>query len=366
MNAAPPRALLVTAEPEGLVSGNNTTIERFERRLRARGLEVLLARLPSLDGAALLDLARRFRPEVVHALHARHAGPAAVAVSRALSVPLVVTSGGTDLDQDAFDAARLGIVRDVLAHARVLLVTHPAAERTARELGLGLRVLRIPKGAEPAPPRPVPDPARFGVEPDDVLFVLPAGVRPVKNNRFPIEPLARLRAEGVRVRLLFAGPARDEAYAAALRSDLERHPFASWPGTFGGADREVLYATADVLLNVSHSEGGANAILEAMVRGCTILGGSIPGNEVFLRAEEDRPEAGLLYRADPTADPRVRRHDADDFLRHARALALSPVRRAALSAAARERARVFHDPDAEVDGILLGYRLALSPPAGGA
>ena len=361
MSLALPRAVLVTAEPAGLVSGNNTTIERFERRLRARGLDVLLLRLPLLGaGAGLLDAARAFHPEVVHALHARHAGPAAASVSRALSVPLVVTSGGTDLDQDAFDPARLAIVREVLTHARVLLVTHPAAERTATALGLPLRVLRIPKGAEPPPPRPAPDRGRFGVGPDELLFVLPAGVRPVKNNRFPIEPLARLRAEGLPVRLLFAGPARDEAYAAALRADLEAHPFASWPGTYLGADREVLYATTDVLLNVSHSEGGANAILEAMVRGCTILGGSIPGNEVFLRADGDRPEAGLLYRAEPTDDPRLRRHDPDDFLRLARELALSPARRATLSAAARERARVFHDPDAEVDGILVGYRLALA------
>lgn len=365
MSLALPRVLLVTAEPGGLVSGNNTTIERFERRLGARGLDVLLARLPSLDGGRrLVDEARRFAPEVVHALHARHAGPAAVLASRELSVPLVVTSGGTDLDQDAFDPARRAVVREVLAHARVLLVTHPAAQRTAVGLGLPLHVLRIPKGAEPPPPRPPPDPARFGVGPDELLFVLPAGVRPVKNNRFPIEPLARLHAEGLPVRLLFAGPARDEAYAAALRADLTRHPFATWPGTFVGEDREVLYASADVLLNVSHSEGGANAILEAMVRGCTILGGSIPGNEVFLRPDGVRPEAGLLYRAEATDDPRIRRHDPDDFLRLARELALSPVRRAALSVAARERARVFHDPDDEVDGILLGYRLAMDSPVG--
>lgn len=360
MSVALPRALLVTAEPEGLVSGNNTTIERFERRLRARGLEVLLARLPSLGtGAGLLDVARRFAPEVVHALHARHAGPAAAAVSRGLGAPLVVTSGGTDIDQDAYDPARLAIVRDVLSHARVLLVTHPAAERTATGLGLPLSVLRIPKGAEPPPPRPPPDPARFGVEDDEILFVLPAGVRPVKNNRFPIGPLARLHAEGLPVRLLYAGPVRDGTYAAELRADLEKHPFATWPGTFVGHEREVLYASADVLLNVSHSEGGANAILEAMARGCAILGGSIPGNEVFLRADGRRPEAGLLYRAEPTDDPRIRRHDPDDFRHLARELALSPVRRATLSVAARERARVFHAPDDEVDGILTGYRAAM-------
>lgn len=56
MSGARPRVLLVTAEPEGLVSGNNTTIERFERRLRAAGLGATLLRIPSFpDEGARLD-----------------------------------------------------------------------------------------------------------------------------------------------------------------------------------------------------------------------------------------------------------------------------------------------------------------------
>jgi len=359
VTAVAARALLVTAEPPGIVSGNNTTIERFERRLRARGLDVLLLRLPATpDPEARLRAARAFRPDVVHALHARHAGPEAVVLARALHRPLVVTSGGTDLDQDAFDPVRGAVVTATLAAARVLLVTHPAAEATARALGLAVVVLRVRKGAEPPPPAPAPDPAWFGARPGEVLFVLPAGVRPVKNNRFPLAPLARLRAEGVPVRLLLAGPTRDEAYAAALRADLRDAPFAAWPGTFVGDDRERLYASADVVLNVSHSEGGANAVLEAMVRGSCLLASSIPGNEVFLEATATAPEAGRVYAAAPTDDPGRRRHDPDDFLRHARALATSPALRASLAAAARARAVAEHDPDAEVDGILAGYRLA--------
>ena len=357
MSGARPRVLLVTAEPEGLVSGNNTTIERFERRLRAAGLGATLLRIPSFpDEGPRLAAARAARPDVVHALHARHAGPEAVALARALDRPLVVTSGGTDLDQDVHDPARGAIVRATLAAARVLLVTHPAAEATARAMGLPLLVRRVPKGAEPPPPAPPPDKARFGARADEVLFVLPAGVRPVKHNRFPVAPLARLRAEGVPVRLLFAGPARDDAYAAALRADLASAPWATWPGTFTGPDREVLYASADVVLNVSHSEGGANAVLEAMVRGACLLASSIPGNTVFLEATATAPEAGAVYRAAPTADPGRRDHDPDDFLRLARELAGSPARRAALAAAARARAVAEHDPAAEVEGILAGYR----------
>ena len=59
-----------------------------------------------------------------------------------------------------------------------------------------------------------------------------------------------------------------------------------------GADRELLYASADVVLNVSHSEGGANAVLEAMVRGACLLASSIPGNTVFLTPTATAPEAG--------------------------------------------------------------------------
>ncbi len=360
-----PRVALVCAEPSGVVSGNNTSIDRFDRRLRARGLDVRLFRLPDLGGAdgvaGLVRAVHAFAPEVVHCLHARHAGPAAAAAAEALGVPLVVTSGGTDIDQDTFDPSRAGVVQRTLAKAKALLVTHPAAYARALELNLPLKVLRVTKGAEPPPPAPPRDPERFGARADEVLFVLPAGVRPVKNNRFPLEPLARLREEGLPVRLLYAGPARDAEYSAALRRDLAGRPFASWPGTFLGAEREALYATADVVLNVSHSEGGANAILEAMIRRCCVLGSSIPGNVLFLAPSDGLPEAGRIYRADETDDPRVRRHDAEDFLRRARELAASPDLRRRLADAARERAVRWHDPSEEVEGILAAYRAVLGP-----
>ncbi|HVG94386.1 MAG TPA: glycosyltransferase [Planctomycetota bacterium] len=365
MTAGLPRVLLVTAEALGTVSGNDTTIRRFERRLRERGLVVHLARLPDDGGVeGVRDAAVAFRPDVVHALHARHAGPAAVEVARAVGVPLVVSSGGTDIDQDPYDEDLRRVVVDVLDAARVLYVAHEEAFRHARALGAGARVLRVPVAADPPPSRPAPDPGRFGATPQDTLFLLPAGVRPVKNNAFPLAPIARLHAEGLSIRLVLAGPSRDEEYARHLEGLLAGHPCAAWIGSLAPQDLEVLYASADVVLNGSHSEGGANAVLEAMVRGKCVLASSVPGNEGLLEGGEGRPEAGRLYRAWPTDDPRVRRHDADDFLREARDLAVSPSRRHALGARARERATVEHSPEGEVEALLVGYRVALAGERG--
>lgn len=357
-----PSVLLVTAEARTAVTGNATTADRYARGLAARGLPTTLLRLPDHPAPEdVVAVAQRTRPSVVHAIHARHAGPAAVVASRASGAPLVVTSGGTDLDQDLFVPARAAVVRGVLAAASALLVHHPEARDAARALGLPLAVLLVPKGVEVPPRKAPPDPARFGAGEDDLVLALPAGVRPVKNNRFAVALAARLHAEGFPVRLVLAGATRDEAYAAALRGDLARAPCATWPGPLAPDDLEALYATASVVLNVSHSEGGSNALLEAMARGVAVLASDVPGNRRLLAAAEDRAEAGWLYRTAPSGIPGAPAHDLEDASRRLRALLTSPVLRQRLGAAARERVALDHDPEAEVDGVLAAYRVALAP-----
>ena len=108
-------------------------------------------------------------------------------------------------------------------------------------------------------------------------------------------------------------------------------------------------ARADVVLNVSHSEGGANAVLEGMASGRAVLASDIPGNRGFVRFDDSdwHSSTGVLSRALPTADPRRLAHAAEDFGEKAGRLAAEPELRRILGENARRWVAAHHAPAAE-------------------
>ena len=96
-------------------------------------------------------------------------------------------------------------------------------------------------------------------------FLLPAGLRPVKNVLFALPLLAELYREEPGLRFLLAGPIIDAEYGARVLAQLEAYPFARYLGAVGHDAMACLYQQADVVLNTSLFEGGmATSILEAL------------------------------------------------------------------------------------------------------
>jgi glycosyltransferase involved in cell wall biosynthesis len=134
--------------------------------------------------------------------------------------------------------------------------------------------------------------ARWPLPADRLLFLLPAGIRPVKAPRAPLAPLDSLAATDARVRLAYAGPVLDADEHEALRRELARRPWARYLGAVPHGQMASLLTEADVVLNCSVSEGGmANAVLEALALGRAVLASDIPGNRAII--EDD--VTGLLF-----------------------------------------------------------------------
>jgi L-malate glycosyltransferase len=355
------RVAFLSPQPAGAVSGNETTLRRMLRALERRDVEGLAVHLPDLPPDEAIARLRSFRPHVVHAVHAFRAGPAAVAAADTLGVPLAVTLTGTDLNIDARDPSRAEEVRRVLGRAAAVLApARTGAEAALLALGVpAARIVAVPKGVE-LPPRGEVD-ALIELErampPRENLFLLPAGWREVKNNLFPLEPLAEARRRVPSLRLRFVGPPIDRAYRARL--DAGRFPFAEDGGAVPPQSMGEEYARASAVLNVSHAEGGANAVLEAMGWGRAVLASDIEGNRAFIAHREDDPGGGtgILYDAPPSRVPGRREHDAADFARKALLLARDPDLRARLGRNARAAVERDHSPEAEADAVLAGYRL---------
>lgn len=351
------RAAFLTSQSLEAVSGNNTTLRRLARSLAARGIAAAPFSLAATTGEGLLEEMDRFGPDIIHSFHACKAGPAARALARQLRIPFVVMATGTDLNVEFFDPALREILIPVLREAGAVLLGdwEGMGERLLEIRVPRERIRVVPKGVE-LPDRSLLAPASGGPSEENVLFLLPAGWREVKNNLFPLEPLAAVRRQEPGLRLRFLGPVLDAAYRAAM--DADRFPFAEDGGTVPAGDMGREYLRAGVVLNVSHAEGVANAVLEAMAWGRPVLAADIPANRAIIAWDERAPErsTGVLYNTVPSGTPWRRVHDAEDFAAKALRLLRDRDLRAALGRRARAAVERDHTPEREAEAVLAAYR----------
>ncbi len=339
------RIVLVTPIAFPSVRGNAVTVARLLRGLRDRGVAATVVDLSRLPADAVSGRLDALTPDLVHAFHAYRGAPAVVPFTRARPVPLVVSLTGTDVNHDLFDPERRPLAVATIRAAAALVAFHDTIRaKVAREVPeVAARVEIIPQSAllghEPyrladrVPPRP-----------GEVRFLLPAGIRPVKNVLAPLGPLGAL-ARRYPIRFLVAGPVIEAAEGARFLAALKGLEWASYLGEVPHAQMGALVDQVDVVVNSSLSEGGmANSVLEAMSRGRPVLASDIEGNRSVI---EDGVN-GLLFT------------DADDFERKAEWLVRDPALRERLGEAARATVTTRYPPEREALAHADLYRRLLS------
>jgi len=177
------------------------------------------------------------------------------------------------------------------------------------------------------------------------VFLLPAGLRPVKDVLWAADAAEaaarrlaetrRLRGDGTRLgkgesasspafAMAVVGPALDAAYASLVSEKARAcSPSAGGAGAFAsagpvprGVALEYMRAAAGVL-NTSASEGQSGALLEAAAAGAPVLARDIPGNRALLDVLDEACEEACAS-ADTSAGtgdaPRVedRKEDPED------------------------------------------------------
>ena len=320
-------------------TGNAVTVRRIERQMRLLGCEVMVFPVDRLAGETLQGAVKEFAPQILHAFHAYQGGRMAHALSEVLGLPYLVTFTGTDIYKAFCDQRNLDL-HGALRGASRLVAFHGCIKRRLAEHMpmLEERTAVIPQGVE-LPAEYGQLPAQGGQE--HFTFLLPAGLRPVKNVLFPLEPLAALHELYPQVRLLMAGPVLDADYAAQVMDALERYPFARYLGVVGHESMGELYRRVDVVLNSSLSEGGmANTVLEAMAYARPLLVADIEGNRSIVKEHV----TGLLYR------------DAEDLRAKGEQLLTDPHLREKLGRQGRALVRDNYPPEREAKAYLGLYQ----------
>jgi len=281
------RIVLLSPFTGGPLRGNMITVQRIAQHLPAVGCESTTIGLDTTSLDQAQQLIDHYRPELVHAFHAFHAGPTARLLALRNRRPYLITMTGSDL----YDP-------DFYRHPDTLLALQDAAAITCfdplaadqfiqRHSELKPRVQVIPQGVTPlAAAEPFPRPA------DSFIILLPAAIRPVKGILEAITALTPLADQDPRLQLWLAGGDLDAPYAALVRHQAAGLPWVRLLGEVPHQRMGDLFAACDLVLNNSRFEGGmANTLLEAMAAGKPVIASDVPGNRSLIR----HGETGWLF-----------------------------------------------------------------------
>ena len=337
------RVALLTPFAPPSVRGNAVTVDRIARGLREAGVPLRVWDLSVTPEPAIEAEIEAYRPTVVHAFHAYRAGPLGVSLARRAKVPLLVTITGTDANHDLVDADRTTVVRQVLEAAARITVFHASM---AAYIGgilpdVQSRIVVIPQGVSLPADEHMDLEQVWPLPEDRVLFLFPAGLRPVKSPLMPLPAFDRLVERHPGVRLLYVGPVIDEDCAAALDRALTARPWARHLGPVPHERMASLLGAADVVLNASLSEGGmANSVLEAMAAGRPVLASDVAGN----RSLVEDGVTGFLF------------DGAGELEKRAESLVSAPELRRRLGQAGRAAVERLYPPQREIEGYAAVYR----------
>jgi putative glycosyltransferase (TIGR04348 family) len=252
---------IVTPAPAGSRRGNRVSAERWAKVLRSLGHRV--------------QVEERLSPGPFDLLVALHAQKSADAVLRsrrdAPDRPVVLVLTGTDV----YPAVRSAAARRAIAAADLLVALNPLAKRRV-------------------PPR-----ERSKVRVAVQSAASPRGRRPRPLDGFPVCVLAHLRAikdpfraalavrrlpPASRVRVLHAGAALEPAAARRAQAESARNPRWTWLGDLPRGRALRLLSRCRLLVLSSKSEGGSQAIGEAVAAGVPVIASRIEGSVGLLGA----------------------------------------------------------------------------------
>lgn len=190
------------------VRGNSITVQRIESGLRDQGV---IVRIWSLEdnptSAEIRQSLDAFAPDLVHGFHISASGRIVTDTACRLGIPSILSVTGTDVNTDLFDPHRRAEVMDVLRRATRVVVFHnvmrvklgselPEIEDRIRIIGQTVHCHEAPFDLR----------HHLGLAHDDLIFLIPAGIRRVKNITFCLKPLDTLRTQYPHVKAVFVGP----------------------------------------------------------------------------------------------------------------------------------------------------------------
>ena len=150
-----------------------------------------------------------------------------------------------------------------------------------------------------------------------IIFLVIAGLRPVKDPMFLFEIISDWHKQDSRVFLVVVGPEIDFEFSIMVKETAKKYPGVVVLPALSQPDLHALIKHFVVaVVNTSVSEGMAACILEAMDMSTVVLARKIPGNECLIKHNEN----GLLFQTPEEFLSLARQVAYDERYRHRLAL----------------------------------------------
>ncbi len=314
------RLLILTPE-QPRISGNWVSACRFQQGLLQLGHQVEVLET-GLEPGQIEAAVTRFEPNLVLLLHAYRTGRPWLASRCQQQLPFLVMLTGTDIHQGLELPQERPTILEVLRQAGAILSQNPLTVATlaAEQPQLAPRLHYLPPGIVLGN-APYDLRRRHNIPPEAVLFLHPAGIRPVKGNLELLQLFDPVVTASAQFRVAFCGPLLDPDYGTRFLCALKSRPWASYLGEIPQPAMPAALLQVDIVCNNSSSEGLPNSLLEAVSLGRPMLVRNIQGNAAVIEAGHN----GLCY------------HTPAEFSAQALSLIQDPALRSRLSRPHPER-----------------------------
>lgn len=279
--------ILIILPPHQPSGGNWTYAGRLQRGLKPYDIDITLKPLDQVEESDYPNY------DIIHSYNAYATGRHIAPIVKRHNIPLVLTMTGTDVNEHLqHPETRPSMVEVVDYASRIVFLTEQAKNNLAEVYPGAAEKSRVVNLGVDLPPGKGKTRSDFGLGDDEFIFLLVAGIRPVKRPLDAFAPLARLNQMHADVRFILAGPVLDDNTYGEVETAFQDSLHARYIGRVPYEEIADLYRAADVVLNTSSSEGLSHALLEAMSLGKPILASHVPGNRDLIQDGVN----GFLYR----------------------------------------------------------------------
>lgn len=323
--------------------GNSTTAKRMVSGLEQQGIKVVVFAYEEETWNASWH--EQFKEaELSHILHLkRFAQWIKQHPYLVLDKPYILTSGGTDVNEDLKNPDAAKLMKSVADQSCAITVFSKDGQEKIVEAypELSGRVFVVPQSVW-LPESNVPAP--FDAVAGFPKLLLPAGLRPIKDVFFLWDELVSIRKTWPQLTFSIIGAALDEDVLTKVKRYQANYEWFHYLEEVALDQMMDVYAKFDIVLNTSISEGQPTSLLEAMYVGKPVMARRIPGNESIV----ENGKTGLLFET------------ASEFHQLLNKLLLHNDMRERLCEAAKESISLHHSLEKEIEHFLSIYRHCLA------
>ncbi|WP_332632070.1 glycosyltransferase [Halalkalibacter flavus] len=271
--------------------GNSTTARRFVKGLKLWGVSVRVFAYEEEEWNSDWD-SFFLEADIYHVIHLKRFSQWLKKYPHLhFSKPYILTSGGTDINEDLKDPDAVKLMVSVADESCGITVFSEDGKNKIIQTypDLADRIYVIPQSVD------FPKDGTKESTPDILSgypkFLLPAGLRPVKDVLYVAGELKRLRYTWPELTFTIIGPVLDEDVYQKVLEFEKGHVWFRYIKEVPLEQMKAIYQSCDFVLNTSISEGQSSAVLEAMALGKPVIARLNSGNASVI----SDGETGVLF-----------------------------------------------------------------------